>query len=538
MDANCTYIPYDKTGYFSRTVLDYLGGAAQLKPFYAHPPSKEGVLEVIQSRQSFITNRQVLVEQLVAQYQGLPVTEAVRANIRLLGQSDTFTITTAHQPNIFTGPLYFVYKILHTIQLAAELQQQLPDYRFVPVYYMGSEDADLDELGSISISGKKYEWKTAQTGAVGRMTVDKAFLALLTEMRGQLGVLPFGDEVVDLFSTYYTAGATIQQATLGVVNALFGEYGLVVLVPDSAPLKRLFIPVIQKELDEGFSHQAVKTTLADLSKHYKVQAGGRDINLFYLINDKRERIELSAGTPGQEDAVYQVQGMKTWTRAAIMAELEANPERFSPNVILRGVFQEAVLPNVVFIGGGGELAYWLELKAVFAAAGVPYPVLLLRNSFAFIEKADMDRFLHTGLPVTSLFHTMHEQMNEIVLLHSKHQVSLTKELEQVSHLYQAIGHTAGQIDKTLQQHVLALQTQAVKKLEALEKKLLKAEKRKFEHEQRQLQQIHDKVFPGNNLQERVENMAGLYARSGRDLLTLLLAHSRGFDQQFGLISAG
>jgi bacillithiol biosynthesis cysteine-adding enzyme BshC len=537
--ADCKYVAYDQTGYFSKIVLDYLGQSPQLQPFYAHPPSAEGVLAVIKERQQFATNRQVLVDTLTAQYQGLSVAAGLQHNIQQLAGQNTFTVTTAHQPNIFTGPLYFIYKILHTIRLAADLQQQLPGYNFVPVYYMGSEDADLDELGSITIQGKKYEWKTSQTGAVGRMLVDKAFLSLITEMKGQLGVFPFGNEIADLFQTYYTAGITIQQATLGVVNALFGEYGLVVLIPDAAPLKRLFIPVIQRELEEAFSHKVVSATLEQLDKHYKVQAGGRDINLFYLIDDRRERIEVEGGAPGTAGVSYVVKDLKkSWTRTEIVQELEAHPERFSPNVILRGVFQGAVLPDVAFIGGGGELAYWLELKNVFAAAGVPYPVLLLRNSFAFIDRISMDHFLRTGLPVTALFHSMHDQMNEVVTLRSQNQVTLTGELERIKELYHNIGEAATQVDQTLLQHVQALQTQAVKKLETLEKKLMKAEKRKFEEEQRQLQQIHDKVFPGNNLQERVENMAGLYALYGRELIDLLLSHSRGFDQQFGLITAG
>jgi bacillithiol biosynthesis cysteine-adding enzyme BshC len=535
--ADCKYVAYDQTGYFSKIVLDYLSQSPQLQPFYSHPPSAEGVLAVIKERQQFTTNRKVLVEALTAQYAGLPIAPALQANIQLLEGQHTFTITTAHQPNIFTGPFYFIYKILHTIRLAADLQQQLPDYRFVPVYYMGSEDADLDELGSIQIQGKQYEWKTNQTGAVGRMKVDKAFLSLITEMKGQLGVYPFGKEIVDLFTTYYTAGTTIQQATLGVVNALFGQYGLVVLVPDAAPLKRLFIPVIKRELEEAFSHTIVSATLEQLGRHYKVQAGGRDINLFYLIDDRRERIEVEGGAPGTAGVGYVVKELKkSWAKAEILQELEAHPERFSPNVILRGVFQGAVLPDVAFIGGGGELAYWLELKNVFAAAGVPYPVLLLRNSFAFIDRIGMDHFAKTGLPVTALFHSLHEQMNAIVRLHSQNQVTLSKELQQVRDLYHTIGETATQVDPTLQQHVLALQSQAIKKLEILEKKLLKAEKRKFEQEQRQLQQIHDKVFPGDNLQERVENMAGSYAIYGRELIDLLLSHSKGFDQQFGLLT--
>ena len=532
--TECEFVPYSHTGYFSSIMLDYVSQSPQLRPFYEHLPSKEGVLEVIKQRSSFPLNRKVLVNTLASQYQGLPVAPALEASLQLLLNEKTFTVTTAHQPNIFTGPLYFIYKIVHTIKLAAELKQQLPDFNFVPVYYMGSEDADLDELGAITIHGKKYEWKTSQTGAVGRMKVDKAFLALITEMKGQLGVLPYGNEIITLFETYYTSGTSIQQATLGVVNALFGEHGLVVLIPDARDLKQLFIPVIKNELESGFSHKAVTPTLEQLAQHYKVQAGGRDINLFYLLENTRERIEADAAKPG----AYFVQSGKTWTEKEILEELNTFPERFSPNVILRGVFQETILPNVVFIGGGGELAYWLELKQVFAAAGVPYPVLLPRNSFGLIDAAGRSHFAETGLPLTMIFKTMHEQMNEIVRLHSSNQVSLEAELEQVNQLYRSIAQTAAQVDPTLQQHVQSLQIHALKKLEVLQKKLVKAEKRKFGEEKHRLQQVHEKLFPANSLQERVENMASWYGLLGKDLITILLHHSKGWEPAFGIITAG
>lgn len=529
IESDCRYLTYDQTGYFSKMVLDYLAQAPQVQAFFKHTPSLEGVMEVIRERSSFAVNRTELVQALYNQYQGMAMEPALQQHIQALADNNTFTVTTAHQPNIFTGPLYFIYKILHTIKLAADLQQQLPDYRFVPVYYMGSEDADLDELGNITIEGKRYEWKTRQTGAVGRMKVDKEFLLLLTEMRGQLGVQPYGNEIVDIFSACYTAGTTIQEATLKVVNTLFGRYGLVVVIPDNVSLKRLFIPVIKRELDEAFSHQAVAATIKELGQHYKVQAGGRDINLFYLIDDKRERIE-------KEGDIYTVQGLKAWTKEEIFQELEQNPERFSPNVILRGVFQETILPNLVFVGGGGELAYWLELKRVFAAAGVPYPVLLLRNSFTLVTAAEMEHFIKTGLPVTAFFSSMHEQMNLFVQAHSKNQVTLSNETAQVKALYTAMGELAAKVDPTLQQHVHALESQTLHKLENLQKKLLKAEKRKFGYEQNQLQQIRDKAFPGNNLQERAENMAGWYARWGSGLIDTILTHSKGIDSRFGIIT--
>lgn len=518
MKTDCTYVTYDQTGYFSKIVSDYLSGNENMKPFYEHEVSVAGIRAAIQNRRSFPTNRKLLVETLEARYEGLETAPLLRKHIQQLGEENTFTITTAHQPNIFTGPFYFAYKILHTVKLAATLAKELPDCNFVPVYYMGSEDADLDEVGTATIQGKKYQWKTSQTGAVGRMKVDKAFLQLMAEMRGQLGVQPFGNEVVNLFQTYYTEGALIQQATLGLVNALFGKYGVVVLVPDHPAYKRAFAPVLEKELREQFSHKAVSETLAQLSRHYKVQAGGRDINLFYLTDTNRERIEFPAFSLEQ-----------------LLNDLKQYPERFSPNVILRGVLQETLLPNVAFIGGGGELAYWLELKNVFATAGVPYPVLVLRNSFVWVEEKRAAQLADMGLDLADLFLPMHDQMNKITRVKSEHPTSLEKELTAMREVYASIECAACNIDNSLKQHVQALRTVALKKLEQLEKKMLRAEKRKFGQEAERLELIRKELLPNNNLQERVENMSLMYSRYGSEIMDIILEHSLSLEQQFGII---
>ena len=145
------------------------------------------------------------------------------------------------------------------------------------------------------LNGQKYEWKTEQTGAVGRMKVDKALLQLIELFSGQLTVLPHGKAIVDLMRSCYILNNTIEQATLKLVNELFASFGLLVLLPDSRKLKQAFIPVMEKELLEGFSHKAVEETVAALPSKYKAQASGREINLFYLNDSSRERIEMFNG---------------------------------------------------------------------------------------------------------------------------------------------------------------------------------------------------------------------------------------------------
>ena len=530
MEANCTLVSYAQTKYFSKLVIDYLKQDEKLQSFYKHPVSIEGIKSAIRERQQFPQQREILVRELKKQYEGLSQTSKLTENIEQLLQPNTYTITTAHQPNIFTGPLYFIYKILHTIKLADTLKQQIPENNFVPVYYMGSEDADLDELGSITIDEVKYTWQTKQTGAVGRMKVDNAFISLIGSMHGQLGVLPYGNEIIDLFTQVYTKGKTIQQATLELINHLFGAYGLVIVIPDNANLKKLFQPVVEKELKEAFSHKAVAATVPQLEQHYKVQAAGRELNLFYLIDDKRERIEFL-------DSQFTVAGLKlNFSPDEILKELNDHPERFSANVILRGVFQETILPNIAFIGGGGELAYWIELKKVFEAVNVPYPMLVLRNSFLIAEDKWKQKIDALNLSVPDFFLPEYELMKLIVTKQSNNRFTLNGELKKVEDLYDQMTGLATNVDTTLHNHVAALKAKAVKRLQELEKKMLRAEKRKFETEQNQLTKIKTALFPNDNLQERVENLSAIYGKYGKEIIDVLLHYSLSLEQQFAILS--
>jgi bacillithiol biosynthesis cysteine-adding enzyme BshC len=526
MDFSVSTIKYSETGYFSKIAIDYLNQADFLKDFYIHAPNTDGIKAAIKARQSFPTNRSLLVQELKDQYQGIDLTAKQEQNLLSLLDANSFTITTAHQPNIFTGPLYFIYKIFHVIKLAEEFNASLEGYHFVPVYYMGSEDADLDELGYINIDGKKLVWETSQTGAVGRMKVDKKLVQLIKEIYGQIGVLPFGNEMAGLLRSAYTIGKTIQQATLELVNSLFAEYGLMIVIPDNARLKKSFQPVIEKELKTQFSHHAVQETITSLSDHYKVQAGGRELNLFYLFEDKRERIEL-------KNNLYTVQSLQlSWNLEGILQELELFPERFSANVILRGVFQETILPNILFVGGGGELAYWLELKKVFAAAEVPYPVLLLRNSFALVREQQeviMEKF---GFSKKDLFQPAVFLINELVKRESLLSLDLVEELNTAKLYYTALKAKAGRINASLGEHVSALETKAIKRLVELEKKMLRAEKRKFDVQQQQIIAFKKSVFPANSLQERTDNLSAWYARYGKGFMQMIHEASLGLEPDF------
>ena len=526
MDCNATHLSYGDTGYFSSIVTDYLRGEPALQSFYEHPVSLEGLQAAIAARKNFPTNRQVLTNYLEEQYQNTPH-KAITSNIQLLAQENTFTVCTAHQPALFTGTLYFVYKILHTIRLSQWLNTKFPDKKFVPVFYMGCEDADLEELGHIYLNGEKISWETRQTGAVGRMKptgLDK----LINRIEGELAVEPHGRELVSLLQKHYSS-RDIQTSTFNLLNELFGEYGLIVLIPDAAALKKLMIAIFEDDLFREIPSTIVHQTTEKLSA-WKVQANPRAVNLFYLDEKSRERITRHGDK-------WTVVGTDiSFTETGLKKELQEHPEKFSPNVILRGLFQETILPNIAFIGGGGELAYWLELKELFHHYKVPYPVLVLRNSFLIIEKKWKEKLDQLSLDEHHIFRDPATIMNELVRRASALQLSLETEISNANGYYDHLKQVATRVDRTLEQHVSALHARAVKPLQVLEKKLLRAEKRKFETQQRQVEAISNALFPNGNLQERIENFMPFYARYGRDFLKLIFDHSLTLEQQFTILT--
>ncbi len=523
-------ISYRQTNAFSKLVLDYVDAAPALRKFYNYDINIDGIKKAVKDRKNFPANRKLLVDTFTNQYAPLQISDKLKVNIESLSSENTFTICTAHQPNIFTGHLYLIYKILHAIKLCEELKAALPDNNFVPVYYMGSEDADLEELGEVYIKGYKYQWQTKQTGAVGRMIIDKDFLKIIDGIAGQLAVEKNGTNILDIVRATYKEGLTIEQATFHFVHYLFNEYGLLVLLPDDKNLKAAFAPVITKELEEQFSEKAVVQTVAAFPQEYKVQASGRAINLFYLIDNKRERIEST------NESFTIANTEIRFTKEALFLELKNNAERFSPNVILRPVFQEMILPNVAFIGGGGEIAYWLELKNVFEAVGAFFPPLVLRNSFTIMNKKAADKMKSLGLQYNDTFKQERQLIEEMVKKESELTLDLKVEKEAFKAVYENIKTTAGNIDSTLNCHVHALRTQGLNKLEILEKKMLKAEKKKFEAQQRQIQKLKTALYPNNNLQERVDNVLEYVSVYGNEFINELYKNSTGLGNEFTILT--
>jgi len=522
-------LPHHKTHFFSSLNVDYLGGAARLKDFYNFRPDDEGLEAAIAARKEMHTDRELLVSVLKRQYEGLPPKDIVMQQVALLQQPNTFTVCTAHQPNLMTGYLYFIYKILHTVKLAAHLKTLQPDSNFVPVFYIGSEDNDLDELGTFRFNDVKYRWDTEQTGAVGRMhtrDLQPLLQQLLTRI-GPPGI--YADQLKELIQKAYSPEHTIAQATRYLVHELLGDYGVVVLDADDAGLKRSFLPVLKQELFEPVSDQLVRVQTQKLNEHYNGQAFSRPINLFYLKDGIRERIEQAG------DSWQVVHTSIRWNKAELEQEVEQHPERFSPNVILRGLYQETILPDVAFIGGGSEVAYWLQLKPVFEHYHTFFPAIILRQSFLVSDERSDALRRKTGLSDEALFIPVEQLVQSFVKQHAGNDLELKKLEKEMQQVFEQIKEKAVKVDSTLRASADAALTKMKYQVQVIEKKMLRAEKRNMADQVSQLYKIKNKLFPNQSLQERYDTFMPFYLEQGAGFFDRLLAATLPYGDQFVIL---
>lgn len=522
-------IPFEEVPQLSSKDVAYATKNPKLKPFYKYDVSLEAFAQVIKDKAQDHTDRNALANALEAQYKGLDTTEAVRTNIQHLRQENTFTVTTAHQPGLFTGPLYYIFKIISTINLAEQLKQEYPDYQFVPIFISGAEDHDFEEVNHARLFGKEIIWENDEQGGVGFMKTTSLAPAL-EQLKDILGDSEDAQAAYQLIEEAYTSHERYGRATHHLVNSLFRNYGLVVVSMDDAALKRLMIPHIKKEIFEQPSQELINETQQKLEEvDFGEQAHARPINFFYLRDQLRARIVQEGDDFLVLDTDYR------WSKKELEAEIDEHPERFSPNVVMRPIYQETVLPNLAYIGGGGEISYWLERKSQFEHFGVNYPMLIRRNSALWVDRGACKRMDKLGLTPKDLFDDTESLIKRFVADETDNELSLGQEKGQLNALFQAVAKKAAEIDPTLKKKTLAEGAKQLKALENLEGRLMRAEKQKHETAINQIRSLKDKLFPGNGLQERKENFLNFYLRYGNDFFATLKEHLHPLEEGFVVI---
>lgn len=519
-------IPYRRTGRFQPLILDYLDAVPALREFYRWSADEDGLFAAAQDRVFDTSTRHTLCDALERQYAGMAVPQQVRTNLDLLRKPNTLTVTTGHQLCLFSGPLYLPFKILNVIRLAKQLSTA--QHSVVPVFWMASEDHDRPEIDHTFIHGRKVTWPGETTGAVGRLRLD-GISAVLDEVDALLGPGSNADEMRAILRRCYRPELDLATATRLFIDALFGRFGILILDGDDPLLKHVFAPLMREELLNGVAVRSVHYADEKLAAHWRTQAHARDINLFHLRPGRRSRMEL------QGDRYSVLDGGPSFNLDELLAELERHPERFSPNVLLRPLYQEAILPNIAYVGGGGELAYWFQLKWLFQALREPMPVLLLRTSAAFIGPKDLGRLEGLGLGIPDLFLPLEELRARLAMEMATFHTSIAAEKEEAERFYAALIERARAADPTLEGAARAIAKRAMHGLDALGKKLLRAAKREQEVPLQQLALVHEHLFPGGGLQERRENFMPWYVREGPAFFDRLLSELDPLDARFSVL---
>lgn len=483
-----------KTGFFSDLFLDYLSKKPELTNFYDSFPEIPNFISAAKKINFSTEKREVLHRSLLNQYQGLEIKKEVRDAIDSLKKETTYTVTTGHQLNIFSGPLYFIYKIVTVVKAAKILNQQNKDLHFVPVYWMASEDHDFEEINHFHLFNKKFTWESDQKGPVGRFKTD-GLEKIFAEIK----------EALPLFQKAYLEHKNLAAATRYFVNELFGKEGLLIIDGDDKELKQQFIPVIKDELVNHVSSELITKASNDLENlGYKLQINPRQINLFYIETGLRERIV-------REGSVYKVlnTGIE-FSEKEIHTVVEKNPEKFSPNVALRPVYQQLILPNVAYCGGPAEVAYWLQLKSLCDHYKVSFPILLPRNFGLYINQGNYKKLQKTGIAAQELLQEDHKLKEKIIEKISGEDFRLNEDIESIEFTFERLRNKAAKVDPTLDGFVAAEKQKALKIMEGIERRLKKAEEGKNEVLINQVLNIKSRLFPEGSLQERKDNFLNFY----------------------------
>ncbi|WP_299683934.1 bacillithiol biosynthesis cysteine-adding enzyme BshC [uncultured Dokdonia sp.] len=525
-------ITHPETGYFSKLICDYLDQHNQVIPFYNRFPSLENFEPQIEEKKEWFTqaSRDVLVSSLEQQYSQFSVSDATQLHLEKLSATTTFTITTGHQLNLFTGPLYFLYKIIHTITLSRKLKQQHPQYDFVPVYWMATEDHDFDEINYFRFKGSKIQWNREDGGAVGELSTE-GLDAVLELFSTALGSSKNAQYLASLFEEAYLKHTNLADATRYLANELFGEYGLVIVDGNDIGLKSIFAPYVERELFEEVAHKEVtKQTKGLTALGYPEQVHPREINLFYIIKGIRERIIRDGN-----DFVINTTDIR-FTETEIRSELKTHPERFSPNALLRPLFQEVILPNLTYIGGGGELAYWFQLKSCFETMRVPFPMLLLRNSALIRTEKHKKKTEALDITIPQLFLKQNELVNQKIRAISNIDIDFSEQRTFLKEQFKSMHTLAAETDASFIGAVQAQEVKQLKGLDHLEQRLLKAQKRKLRDHVQRVVDVQNAIFPLHSLQERNTNFAEFYLEFGDDLIPALLEYLDPTEGKFTIVT--
>jgi len=531
MNQSTSHKLFRATKQFSELVSKYQENDASVAKYISGFPSIENFKKQIAAKQNVNINRNLLADELLLQYKTIEDKKRTLTQIENLRNNNTFTVTTGHQCSLFTGPLYFIFKIISAINLAKELQAKIPGNNFVPVFWMATEDHDFAEINHINLLNKKIEYNSSELGnAVGRIALNN-IETTISEIEEVIQNFEYGKTAIEILKKAYQSDNNIATATRIFVHELFKNDGLVILDADSMALKSEFKNIIAKDISENKNIDFVTSNTNHLIADGlidKPQITPRSVNFFLLDNSKRLRIDRtteSTFTLKDSDEIY--------SNESLQELIQSNPEMFSPNVVMRPMYQETILPNLAYIGGGAEFIYWMQLKEMFVANNIIFPLLMLRNSALILEKNTLEKFLNLGFVVDDVFEQTLTLQKKYLKANTV-EISFDEELSTLKKIFSELKQKAIVVEKTLENTVEAEFVKTNASIKNIEQKILKAQKRNEETSLLQIEKFKQKYFPNNELQERNDNFLYYFAKYGFDFLDYLKAELNPIESKFVL----
>jgi len=503
-------ISYKDTGLFSQLIIDYLDKKKDLDQYISYFPNEENFLKQIKSKSDNNIDRLLLYKIIREQNSAIALSKICNENLEALKSNNTFSVTTGHQLCLFTGPLYFIYKIASTINLVNRLKNKYPQYNFVPVFWLASEDHDFEEINSINLFNKKFKWDSSQSGAVGRMKLEGISL-IIAEIHKILGTSDNSKKIIDIFQKSYNEDNNLSQATRLLINELFGSYGLLIIDGDDILLKQKISEIIDHDINNSRFYNIIKKSSEKIAVKYHSQAYVRPINFFKLSDKNRFRVSKKEDV----ETIYK------------------NPELFSPNVLLRPIYQEMILPNIAYVGGSSELSYWFQLCDAFKDLSLPMPILVLRNSVVLLDSKNQKNIKNLSLDILDFFEDIN-QINKKYIIKNSHQINLDEELIRMKEVFLSIKNKVD--DPSLISSLNAIEKKSNNAIADFENKIIKNLKSKNEIQLNQILKIKNTFFPNNKLQERHDNFTPQYVKYGDNFIKKLISHLNPLDTNFVILN--
>lgn len=503
-------IPYTSVKNFSALFSAYTSQNPVLNPLISAYPNLENFKDQIKKKaKQFGPNLRLLLQNRLKAQMDHPVSPLQEKNLDSLTHENTFSVSCGHQLNLAGGPVYVAFKILTVIALAEKLNREFPDFHFVPVHWLATEDHDRDEICAFRFLGKSHTFSLSENGAVGRMGS--------ADLMAQMNKTGLPSWMADS----YTPDSNLTQATRKWLQQAFGNRGLLVIDGDDPEFKNAFFPLAIQELTQPWVEPALNQASATLNQlGFKEQIHARPVNLFYLREGERLRLEAIGDTIRTTEGEYQ------WTRDEAISYFKENPLCLSPNVAFRPLYSQLILPDVAFIGGPAELAYWLQLGQVFEQAKVPFPILLPRFSGLYVNQKQVQKMKNLNIKPSDFFKDWTQMKRDLFVPEG-----LIPDFEKV---FSPMMDWAKSVDVTLVPAAHAELTRMRKQAEHLQNRIRKAAERRNEIQISQIKNLFEELFPNGNLQERTESWLSFVVENP-DWLDAIFNLIDPLDMQFQVI---